>query len=211
MILDAMVDAVGTGAVAALMLVLWLIHFRSANAAIVDFGWAGGLVLWPRSTPRAATAARCAARRRRDGRRLGTSPVGICSRRVLGHPEEGRYLELRRKWRTHVRLKFLLFFECRPCSRGPEHAVFDAGDECCGGPASAGMDGAGVWALGDGRPRPTPNWRLQSGPRTRAGPAGLVVALLAAPELFLRVADLGGLRALRSGSPWAWWACCRRR
>jgi steroid 5-alpha reductase family enzyme len=31
--------------------------------------------------------------------------------RVVGHPEEGRYVELRRKWVTNIPLKFLAFFE----------------------------------------------------------------------------------------------------
>jgi hypothetical protein len=36
---------IGTASVAALMLLLWLIHLRTGNAAIVDAGWAGGLAL----------------------------------------------------------------------------------------------------------------------------------------------------------------------
>ncbi|MEO8372894.1 MAG: DUF1295 domain-containing protein, partial [Candidatus Solibacter sp.] len=31
--------------------------------------------------------------------------------RILGHPEEGRYQELRRQWVTNIPLKFLLFYE----------------------------------------------------------------------------------------------------
>src|SRR5208337_5434653 len=31
--------------------------------------------------------------------------------RVIGHPEEGRYVQLRKQWRTNIPLKFLLFFE----------------------------------------------------------------------------------------------------
>ena len=31
--------------------------------------------------------------------------------RVIGHPEEGRYVELRKQWRTNIAFKFLLFFE----------------------------------------------------------------------------------------------------
>jgi steroid 5-alpha reductase family enzyme len=36
---------IGAASVAALMLLLWLIHLRTGNAAIVDAGWAGGLAL----------------------------------------------------------------------------------------------------------------------------------------------------------------------
>jgi steroid 5-alpha reductase family enzyme len=31
--------------------------------------------------------------------------------RIIGHPEEGRYQELRRQWKTNIPFKFLLFFE----------------------------------------------------------------------------------------------------
>jgi len=31
--------------------------------------------------------------------------------RVIGHPEEGRYVQLRRDWGCHLPLKFLLFFQ----------------------------------------------------------------------------------------------------
>ena len=30
--------------------------------------------------------------------------------RVIGHPEEGRYQELRRQWKTNIPLKFLGLF-----------------------------------------------------------------------------------------------------
>ena len=31
--------------------------------------------------------------------------------RVLGHPEEGRYVQLRKEWKRHLALRFLFFFE----------------------------------------------------------------------------------------------------
>jgi steroid 5-alpha reductase family enzyme len=31
--------------------------------------------------------------------------------RVLGHPEEGRYVQLRKEWKTRLNLRFLFFFE----------------------------------------------------------------------------------------------------
>jgi steroid 5-alpha reductase family enzyme len=31
--------------------------------------------------------------------------------RIIGHPEEGRYQELRRQWKTRIEFKFLLFFQ----------------------------------------------------------------------------------------------------
>jgi steroid 5-alpha reductase family enzyme len=105
--------ATGTAFVAALMLLLWLIHLRTGNAAIVDAGWAGGLAMlgilysilgggyWLRSGIVAAMAGIW-------GFRLA---IFLLTTRVIGHPEEGRYQELRRQWKTNIPLKFLLFFE----------------------------------------------------------------------------------------------------
>ena len=104
---------IGAASVAALMLLLWLIHLRTGNAAIVDAGWAGGLALlgvlyaalgggyWLRSALIGAMSAIW-------GLRLA---IYLLATRIIGHPEEGRYLELRRDWKTNIPLKFLLFYE----------------------------------------------------------------------------------------------------
>ena len=104
---------IGAASVAALMLVLWLIHLRTGNAAIVDAGWAGGLAIlgvldaalgggfWLRSLIIGTMAAIW-------GLRLG---LYLLLTRVIGHPEEGRYQELRRQWKTNIPFKFLLFYE----------------------------------------------------------------------------------------------------
>jgi steroid 5-alpha reductase family enzyme len=103
----------GGVAVAVLMFVLWLIHLRTGNAAIVDFGWAGGLgilgILY------AALG---------GGNQVRSILLAVMSgvwgfrlafyllmTRVIGHPEEGRYQQLRRDWKTNIPLKFLAFFE----------------------------------------------------------------------------------------------------
>jgi steroid 5-alpha reductase family enzyme len=103
----------GATSVAALMLLLWLIHLRTGNAAIVDAGWAGGLAVlgilyaalgggyWLRSAIIAAMAGIW-------GFRLA---IYLLTTRIIGHPEEGRYQELRRQWKTNIPFKFLLFFE----------------------------------------------------------------------------------------------------
>jgi steroid 5-alpha reductase family enzyme len=95
------------------MFVLWLIHLPMRNAAIVDFGWALGLVVlgagyaitlhgwWLRSVLLALMTGMW-------GLRLA---FYLLFTRVIGHPEEGRYQELRRKWKTNIPLKFLAFFE----------------------------------------------------------------------------------------------------
>jgi steroid 5-alpha reductase family enzyme len=108
-----MVILLGVLAVCGLMLLLWLIHLPLRNAAIVDAGWAGGLALlgalyavmgagWaPRRVMIAAMALVW-------GLRLA---LYLLFTRVIGQPEEGRYVQLRREWRNHLALKFLLFFQ----------------------------------------------------------------------------------------------------
>ncbi len=103
----------GLLAVSLLMLALWVVHLRTRNAGIVDAGWAGGLALlgiyysvsgkgYPlRSILIAAMSGIW-------GFRLA---YYLLATRVIGQPEEGRYLELRRSWATRVPLKFLMFFE----------------------------------------------------------------------------------------------------
>jgi steroid 5-alpha reductase family enzyme len=104
---------IGAASVAALMLLLWLIHLRTGNAAIVDAGWAGGLALlgvlyavlgggyWLRSALIGTMSAIW-------GLRLA---IYLLTTRIIGHPEEGRYQELRRQWKTNIPFRFLLFYE----------------------------------------------------------------------------------------------------
>ena len=102
----------GAAAVCGLMFLLWLLHFPMRNASIVDPGWAAGMAIlaliygamgdgyWPRSALTMAMGAVW-------GFRLAV----YLSFRVLGHPEEGRYVEIRRKWGTNIGFKFLMFFQ----------------------------------------------------------------------------------------------------
>jgi cyclopropane-fatty-acyl-phospholipid synthase len=105
--------ALGAATVAVLMLLLWLLHLRLGNAAVVDPGWAASLALlgvlyalrgggdpW-RATLIAAMAAVW-------GVRLA---LHLLFSRVLGRPEEGRYVALRQAWGGRVAFKFLLFFQ----------------------------------------------------------------------------------------------------
>lgn len=110
-----MLTMILTGAIAvcSVMFLLWLIHFPLHNAAIVDAGWAGGLAMlgvlyavmgagWgPRRVAIATMASIW-------GLRLA---IYLLCTRVIGHPEEGRYVQLRKQWRTGIPLKFFLFFE----------------------------------------------------------------------------------------------------
>lgn len=104
---------IGAASVAVLMLLLWLIHLRTGNAAIVDAGWAGGLALlgavyavlgggyWLRAAMIGTMSAVW-------GLRLA---IYLLKTRIIGHPEEGRYQALRRQWKTNIPFKFLLFFQ----------------------------------------------------------------------------------------------------
>jgi steroid 5-alpha reductase family enzyme len=107
--------AQGTAVVAVLMFVLWVLHFPLPNAAIADVGWAIGLVLlamtyavhgvgfWRRTLLLLLMVMLW-------GLRLA---FYLLFTRVSGHPEQGRYAELRRKWASKVGLEFLLFFEAQ--------------------------------------------------------------------------------------------------
>ncbi|MEP7352228.1 MAG: DUF1295 domain-containing protein, partial [Acidobacteriota bacterium] len=105
--------AVGAASVMTMMLLLWLIHLKTGNASVVDPGWAGGLaliaVIYANMAdgyrPRVLLIAGMAVI---WGLRLA---LYLLFTRVIGHPEEGRYVELRRTWGTNIWLKFLVFFE----------------------------------------------------------------------------------------------------
>src|SRR5207245_4003641 len=104
---------VGAAIVATMMLVLWLIHLRIKNAAIVDFGWAIGLALlalWYAWAGPGYHARKWASATMVGfwGLRLGAY---LLFARVIGHEEEGRYVQLRRDWKTNIPLRFLFFFE----------------------------------------------------------------------------------------------------
>ena len=110
----------GTAAAAGLMLVLWLIHFAIRNASIVDPGWAACLALiaviyalqgagYPQRVWLLTTMVVI------WGLRLS---LYLLFTRVIGHPEEGRYVELRRKWKTGIGFKFLLFYEAQAVLAG---------------------------------------------------------------------------------------------
>jgi len=103
---------VGTTAVCGLMLLLWLIHLPLRNASIVDPGWATSLVLLAAIDAAMGGGYRIralwiAAMAALWGLRLALYLLT----RVLGHPEEGRYVQLRREWGGNLPLKFLAFFQ----------------------------------------------------------------------------------------------------
>jgi steroid 5-alpha reductase family enzyme len=106
-------SALGLGLMIALMTVLWAVHLRLRNAAVVDVGWAAGLGLLallysalgaaplPRRLLLAAIAGLWAFRLAWDLYR---------DRVANGTPEEGRYVYLRNHWGENASRYFLFFF-----------------------------------------------------------------------------------------------------
>jgi steroid 5-alpha reductase family enzyme len=103
----------GAAIVAGMMLVLWIIHLLIRNAAIVDVGWAAGLGIL--ALFYAAAGPGYAARKWAMASMAGFWGLRLAAyllfARVLGHPEEGRYVQLRKEWKTNLALRFLFFFE----------------------------------------------------------------------------------------------------
>lgn len=103
----------GAAIVGGMMLLLWIIHLLIRNAAIVDVGWAAGLgilaifyaVAGPGYPARKWAIASMAGF---WGLRLAAH---LLFTRIIGHPEEGRYVQLRKEWKTNLTLRFLFFFE----------------------------------------------------------------------------------------------------
>src|SRR5271155_6222596 len=104
---------VGFGIVAAMMLILWAIHLLIKNAAIVDVGWAAGLGLL--AVCYAITGPGYVVRKWMIAAMVGLWSLRLASyllfTRVIGKPEDGRYVQLREDWKTNVPLRFLFFFE----------------------------------------------------------------------------------------------------
>src|SRR5579859_3375253 len=103
----------GAAIVAGMMLVLWGIHLLMRNAAIVDVGWAGGLATL--AIYYALEGPGYSARKWAIASMAGFWGLRLAGylvlSRVIGHTEEGRYVQLRREWKSNLPLRFLFFFE----------------------------------------------------------------------------------------------------
>ncbi len=110
----------GWAIAAGLQVLLWLVAQRTKNAAIVDLGWAFSFTL---------IAASFALRTSLPA--AGWLPILIVtcawSLRLTGYllsrgaatgPEEGRYVELRRKWSPHAARNFFVFFQAQALLSG---------------------------------------------------------------------------------------------
>jgi steroid 5-alpha reductase family enzyme len=103
----------GAAIIAGMMLALWIIHLLIRNAAIVDLGWAAGLGIL--SLYYAVAAPGYPARKWVIASMAGFWGLRLAAylffARILGHPEEGRYVQLRKEWKNNLPLRFLFFFE----------------------------------------------------------------------------------------------------
>lgn len=102
---------VGASAAVGLLFVLWLLHLRWRNAAVVDVGWTVAIGL------QAVAAAVFGPGD--PTRRAIVGIVGVLwsarlalhlAQRIASEPEDARYAELRARWGGNLRLKFLAFF-----------------------------------------------------------------------------------------------------
>ena len=107
--------ALAWGLAASVQLVLWLVQQRTRNAGIVDVGWAMtfapivALFAW-RSTSCACGWGVIAAIAVVWSVRLGGY---LLSRGAAAMPEEGRHVELRRRWSPHASRSFFVFFQAQ--------------------------------------------------------------------------------------------------
>lgn len=104
---------VGGAIVASVMFVLWLVHLLIENAAVVDVGWAAGLAILAAYYAYAAPG--YSARKYAIATMAGLWGLRLTTyllfSRVIGKPEEGRYIQLRKEWKTNLPIRFLFFFE----------------------------------------------------------------------------------------------------
>lgn len=105
---------IGTLAVVTVMTALWLLGLRHRNFSYVDIGWSANFALL--GVLYAALAPGYGLRKwliavmfSMHGLRLAWHLY----KRIVGHPEEGRYVQLRREWGAggHLNLKFFAFFQ----------------------------------------------------------------------------------------------------
>jgi steroid 5-alpha reductase family enzyme len=129
---------------AALQLALWLVAERTKNAGIVDVGWALSfalvVALFAVTAPAPATAwAPLAIVAAAWSLRLGGY---LIARGAASPPEEGRYVELRRKWQPHPSRRFFVFFQAQAALTGVLSTTLVAPF------VAAPWDGGGLRALG---------------------------------------------------------------
>lgn len=108
------ISGVGFGLLFSLMCIIWLWFRKIQNAAVVDVGWGNGfaimaVVAWFLADGWADRKLLVAALVVFWGERL---TVHLLVDRVLGgKPEDGRYTQMRERWKTNLNAKFFGFFQ----------------------------------------------------------------------------------------------------
>ena len=104
--------ALGTLLVFLIMTALWLLGIRNKNFSYVDVGWSANFAVlallyatfaqgW--ETRKWTIAAMYAL--------WSVRLAGHLAKRIIGEPEEGRYVELRQRWATNLNARFFGFFQ----------------------------------------------------------------------------------------------------
>jgi steroid 5-alpha reductase family enzyme len=107
-----MLIALGALTVFAIMTALWLLGIRNRNFSYVDIGWSANFAVlallyanfadgWP--TRKWVIAAMYAL--------WSVRLAGHLAKRIIGEPEEGRYVDLRQRWAGNLKAKFFGFFQ----------------------------------------------------------------------------------------------------
>jgi len=98
---------------AAVMALLWAGHLRLGNAGLVDPGWTG--LVAALAIIDACYSDGLPARRSAIGFMMGSwgarLTIFLLYDRVIGRPEDGRFVELRRKFGVHATPRFFWFFQ----------------------------------------------------------------------------------------------------
>ena len=104
--------ALGASTVFLIMTALWLLSIRRRNFSYVDIGWSANFAVlaliyatfgegWP--TRKWVIAAMFTL--------WSLRLAGHLAKRIIGEPEEGRYVELRQRWAANLNAKFFGFFQ----------------------------------------------------------------------------------------------------
>lgn len=107
-----MLAGLGTLTVFLIMSALWLLGMRNRNFSYVDIGWSANFAVlsllyaafgdgWP--TRKWIIAAMFSL--------WSLRLAGHLAKRIIGEPEEGRYVELRQRWAGNLNAKFFGFFQ----------------------------------------------------------------------------------------------------
>jgi steroid 5-alpha reductase family enzyme len=107
-----MLAALGTSMVFLVMTALWLLGIRNRNFSYVDIGWSANFTLL--ALVYAALADGWQTRKWVIAAMFSLWSLrlaGHLAKRIVGEPEEGRYVELRRNWANNLYPMFFGFFQ----------------------------------------------------------------------------------------------------